>query len=777
MESGNFEGALYLDETEHDFTISLPSSIGSNDFTLQFRLYQSYTASPQDDSYVRFGSTDLMRFNGSQILNGSSTVLSTMPIGTWNELAIIRQSGTVRYYLNGVQLGTVSNSTALPSSIVFHFGNSQQTYKELDELRVLNYALVEGGVNYTPTSVPHDANLALVLPDSVVPIADEYISIQSTSSNIISQYSMDTPEHISTSSYITVDNWSSLFPYWSYRQSTTYLDYSSGNLYLICNGSNTIFSTIRYKNYDYYGYYPNIGIFVGFRGVSGRTLEPYNTNYGGFVSVVYSDGPIDSIRLSETSWVGRRYITSSVLLDESSDYTLTTYSYNVASTDDSFYMSYIWIYPNTSNPTSGISYIEFSSTPPDISAELVSSVTLMDASSLNTPTLAVRSDIPVTNYQIGGVRPSIPYKGLVWAMVESGYITSLQIYDGRAWVQCDGRIWTGQRWIPYSSYNVVTLSDMYDIADASGNSGYEYIYSESGFWSWFQKAWLDFRQWTSTMLSTVQGLGSGGGSSGGSGSVVNDLEVDPDSEEESSVWLVGFIKRIAKLGGRVVRGVSDIVIEDALWTVSTTTLYRYIDFGFIPNVTNRDLINKRCKKRSYHKVRAARPPKGASIEKRPQIVLDRSTFGHWEMDCVIGKAKGKGEALLVLTERLTRFEIIFKLSAKTALNVNTTVDSTLSKFPQGTFKSITVDNGSEFSAAYQLPIPVYYCHPYTSCERGSNENCNRLVRRFFPKGQSMAHRTQRDADAAAHAINAMHRKILGYRTAQECFEEQLAQLA
>jgi len=200
--------------------------------------------------------------------------------------------------------------------------------------------------------------------------------------------------------------------------------------------------------------------------------------------------------------------------------------------------------------------------------EHIESVTLMDASSLNTPTLAVRSDIEVTNYQIGGVRPSIPQKGLVWAMVESGYITSLQIYDGRAWVQCDGRIWTGERWIPYSSYNVVTLSDMYDIADASGNSGYEYIYTESGFWSWFQKAWLSFREWTAVMLSTVQSIGSGGGSSGGSGgagSVVNDLNVDPDSEDdESASWLVLFVKRIVRGGSRAVRGLSDVLFEDAL---------------------------------------------------------------------------------------------------------------------------------------------------------------------------------------------------------------------
>lgn len=213
------------------------------------------------------------------------------------------------------------------------------------------------------------------------------------------------------------------------------------------------------------------------------------------------------------------------------------------------------------------------------------------------------------------------------------------------------------------------------------------------------------------------------------------------------------------------------------WTVSTTTLYRYIEAGYIPGVENSNLYVKGKRKRKNGKVRAKKAPVGESIEKRPQIVLDRSTFGHWEMDCVIGKAKGNGQTLLVLTERFTRFEIIFKLSAKTALNVNSIVESTLSKYPDGTFKSITVDNGSEFSSAYKLPVPVYYCHAYASCERGSNENCNRLVRRFFPKGESMAQRTQADADVAAHYINAMHRKILGYRTAEECFNEQLEKLA
>lgn len=240
-----------------------------------------------------------------------------------------------------------------------------------------------------------------------------------------------------------------------------------------------------------------------------------------------------------------------------------------------------------------------------------------------------------------------------------------------------------------------------------------------------------------------------------------------------------YVKTVAS---RILNGESpDAIVGDMRrenkWTVSTPTLYRYIDAGYIPDISNDNLIDKnKRKKRSYRKVRAAKAPAGNSIEKRPQIVLDRSTFGHWEMDCVIGKSKGTGEALLVLTERLTRFEIIYKLSAKTAINVNTIIETTLLKYPKGTFKTITVDNGTEFSTCYKLPVPVYYCHAYSSYERGSNENCNRLIRRFFPKGQSISDRTQKDADAAAQAINNMRRKILGYRKASEIFTEELEKL-
>ena len=74
-------------------------------------------------------------------------------------------------------------------------------------------------------------------------------------------------------------------------------------------------------------------------------------------------------------------------------------------------------------------------------------------------------------------------------------------------------------------------------------------------------------------------------------------------------------------------------------------------------------------------------------------------------------------------------------------------------------------------------LTVYYCHPFSSCERGSNERNNRIIRRFFPKGKSMTSVTQADCNKAAAAINSMPRKILGYRTAADLFEQELANLA
>lgn len=224
--------------------------------------------------------------------------------------------------------------------------------------------------------------------------------------------------------------------------------------------------------------------------------------------------------------------------------------------------------------------------------------------------------------------------------------------------------------------------------------------------------------------------------------------------------------------------------REGKWTVSTPTLYRYIDQGYIPNVTNKNLREKARKKRKYRHVKAKRPPKGTSIEKRPEEINSRTTFGHWELDSVIGKAKGQQQSLLVLTERLTRYEIILRVLSKTGAATVEALRKILTQFPQGTIKTITVDNGSEFQDCHGMEydengnkqLTVYYCHPYTSCERGSNERNNRIIRRFFRKGRSLHKVTQRDCDFVADQINDMPRKILDYATARELFEKELAKL-
>lgn len=216
--------------------------------------------------------------------------------------------------------------------------------------------------------------------------------------------------------------------------------------------------------------------------------------------------------------------------------------------------------------------------------------------------------------------------------------------------------------------------------------------------------------------------------------------------------------------------------REGRWTVSTTTLYRYIDQGYIAGVTNANLLEKNSRKRTYSQVKkASRPPKGTSIEQRPQEVAERNTFGHWEMDSVIGKAEGKKQSLLVFTERLTRFEIIVRVNSKTSRSTVSAIDNVFRKYPKQIFKSITVDNGSEFQDFDGMQndkkgnqrTRIYYCHPYSSYERGSNERQNRIIRRHFPKGSNFAKITAKDCQKAQDTINNMPRKILGYCNSAE----------
>jgi len=222
-------------------------------------------------------------------------------------------------------------------------------------------------------------------------------------------------------------------------------------------------------------------------------------------------------------------------------------------------------------------------------------------------------------------------------------------------------------------------------------------------------------------------------------------------------------------------------------TICTATLYSYIDKGVFLKLTNKNLFVKGKRKRTYRKVTPARAPKGDSIEKRPKVINERTTFGHWEMDSVIGK-KDKDGVLLVLTERLSRKEIEIKLRDGTSDSVVKALDKLERKYGElfpSVFKSITVDNGSEFADCEGMEqskrgagprTKVYYCHPFSSWERGSNENGNKLIRRHFPKGSDLSKVTAEQVEYAEEWQNNYPRRIFGYRTSANVFAEHFAAL-
>ena len=225
-------------------------------------------------------------------------------------------------------------------------------------------------------------------------------------------------------------------------------------------------------------------------------------------------------------------------------------------------------------------------------------------------------------------------------------------------------------------------------------------------------------------------------------------------------------------------------------TISKSTLYRYIDMGLFRTITNNDLPIKPNKKRKNKKVRKtqSRANAGESIEKRPDEIDDREEFGHWEMDTVVGKRGESKHSLLVLTERKTRDEIIFLLmehtTAQVVEKINILEQEWGDKFSV-VFKTITVDNGTEFSDCAGMEQSIlqegsrtkfYYCHPYSSYERGSNEVQNRLIRRKIPKGTNFDDKTKEEIQEIEDWINNYPRAIFGYETSKIRFDQEIAAL-
>lgn len=216
--------------------------------------------------------------------------------------------------------------------------------------------------------------------------------------------------------------------------------------------------------------------------------------------------------------------------------------------------------------------------------------------------------------------------------------------------------------------------------------------------------------------------------------------------------------------------------------VCVTTLYHYIDRGLFMNVTNKNLPWRRdTPKQEYKHVRPSyKNQKGRSIEERPAEIKKRKTAGHWEFDTVVGGQGKSTDCLLVLTERKTRDEIVMKMPDKSQKAVASALDDLERSYGadrfREVFRSITCDNGTEFLDQYALEKSVtedtprtviYYCHPHNPGERGSNENQNRLIRRWFPKGCDFKDVTPEQVASVQDWLNNYPRRMFGGKSSNE----------
>ena len=229
----------------------------------------------------------------------------------------------------------------------------------------------------------------------------------------------------------------------------------------------------------------------------------------------------------------------------------------------------------------------------------------------------------------------------------------------------------------------------------------------------------------------------------------------------------------------------DIVIGRALTLgifqkeeiVCVNTLYSYINAGKL-KIKNINLKEKVSRKKRRPIIKENKKILGVSIDERPKYIDTREEFGHFEIDTVHGK-KGESTCLMTLTERKTRKGIVVLIDFKDSESVIYALQKVIGEYPRGTIKSITADNGAEFSTleeCFSEIMDIYFAHPYSAYERGGNENFNKLIRRFIPKGESIDNYDRQYIEEIINRINNTPRKILNYQTPNEVFSNEIEKL-
>jgi IS30 family transposase len=216
--------------------------------------------------------------------------------------------------------------------------------------------------------------------------------------------------------------------------------------------------------------------------------------------------------------------------------------------------------------------------------------------------------------------------------------------------------------------------------------------------------------------------------------------------------------------------------------VSHETIYRTLFIqsrGALKKELLQCLRTKRIMRRSKH---SSLKGKGlgkivdaVSISERPASVEDRAVPGHWEGDLIQGS---NNSFIATLVERHSRYVMLAKLDNKNSKTVVSALIKQSKKLPNELYKSLTWDRGSELTAHKQFTmatnIQVYFCDPSSPWQRGSNENTNRLLRDYFPKGTDLSVHSQAKLNAVARQLNERPRKTLEYETPAERFNTCVA---
>lgn len=219
--------------------------------------------------------------------------------------------------------------------------------------------------------------------------------------------------------------------------------------------------------------------------------------------------------------------------------------------------------------------------------------------------------------------------------------------------------------------------------------------------------------------------------------------------------------------------------------VSVGTIYNWIYKRILP-FSRKKLRHKGKRYKKYTSGKVLRQPdsewfKERSLDRRPISCNHRTEFGHWEADSVLSSREGKS-ALATFVERKTRKYKSYKVKDQTSHSMFVAMKKLASEFP-GTIRSITCDRGSEFTNQEYVAklekrgIAIYFAKPHSPYERGSNENHNGLLREYYPKGTNFDQVTQKELNKAILAINSRPRKVLHWKSANDCFNLELASLS